>query len=59
MEHEIKIWLGEQKQELVTLMMKLIEEDAPKNKFSIPTGKFRMIEEVEGWIEKFEKSRKS
>lgn len=34
-------------------VMKLIEEDAPKNKFSILTGKIRAFEDVKAEIERF------
>lgn len=44
-------WLDEQKQELMLAHDRLIMEDAPKNKFSINTGKRLMIEDVKDKIE--------
>jgi len=43
-------WLEGRKIELTEEAQKLISEDAPKNKFSILTGKMRMIDEIfEQW----------
>jgi hypothetical protein len=53
----LKEWLADQKKELVEQTIKLISEDAPKNKFSIITGKMKMIEEFESEIENFERKR--
>lgn len=44
-------FLEEEEKGLVSMAMKLIKEDAPKNKFSIVAGKMAMIEEVRAKIE--------
>lgn len=44
-------WLDEQKMELGEAHDRLIMDDAPKNKFSINTGKRLMIEEVKMKLE--------
>ena len=44
-------WLDEQRDDLVREVVVLIGEDAPKNKFSIVTGKLRMIDDVKGKLE--------
>lgn len=44
-------WLDEQKMELIEAHDRLIMDDAPKNKFSINTGKRLMIEEVKMKLE--------
>lgn len=49
-------WVKEKEQELVDEVVKLISEDAPKNKFSIVTGKKKMLEEFESVIEKLDVS---
>lgn len=42
---ELMRFSDEMEAELVQEIMKLITEDAPKNKFSVITGKLRMIEQ--------------
>lgn len=44
-------WLDEQRDELIMAHDRLIMDDAPKNKFSINTGKRLMIEEVKMKLE--------
>lgn len=44
-------WLDEQRDELIMAHDRLIMDDAPKNKFSINTGKRLMIEEVKTKLE--------
>jgi len=39
-------WLEEQKSDLVGTSMKLIREDAPKNRFSIVAGRMQMIDDA-------------
>lgn len=46
-------WLDQEIKGVTEIVMKLIEEDAPKNKFSIQTGKLRALEDVKAEIEKF------
>jgi hypothetical protein len=53
---ELMKWLDECKAECVASSMKLIREDAPKNKFSIISGKMSMIDEVQTKIEQIEKA---
>lgn len=48
---ELMKWLDERKSECVDQTMKLIRDDAPKNKFSIITGKMMMIEDVQTKLE--------
>lgn len=40
-------YLADKKMEFNETIQKLISEDAPKNKFSIVTGKLKMIEDFE------------
>lgn len=47
--------LDERKRGLVTEALKLIREDAPKNKFSILAGCLREIEATEAKISQLEK----
>ena len=54
----IREWLETQKRELVDVTVKLISEDAPKNKFSIITGKMKMIEELESEMTIFERKER-
>lgn len=54
----LKGWMEDQKKELVDTTVKLISEDAPKNKFSIVTGKMKMIEDLESEIENFERKER-
>jgi hypothetical protein len=44
-------WLDEQRDDLIVAHDHLIMDDAPKNKFSINTGKRLMIEEVKTKLE--------
>ena len=44
-------WIEEQKKDLADQADRLISEDAPKNKFSILSGKRQMIKAVEEQIE--------
>jgi len=44
-------WLDEQRDDLIVAHAHLIMDDAPKNKFSINTGKRLMIEEVKTKLE--------
>lgn len=48
---ELMKWLDEQRVELTEEVIRLISDDAPKNKFSIVSGKIRMIDDVKNKIE--------
>lgn len=43
--------MDEQRVELTDEVIRLITDDAPKNKFSIVSGKIRMIDDVRNKIE--------
>lgn len=43
----LRPWLLERKQDLIEDTDKLIREDAPKNKFSVVSGKRQMLSEIE------------
>jgi hypothetical protein len=47
----IQAWLDKRRIELADDVLKLSEADAPKLKFSIITGKIKMIDEVKSEIE--------
>ena len=47
-------WLDDQKHDLVESAMGLIREDAPKNKFSIITGRLLMVEETQSKLMEIE-----
>ena len=42
--------IDDRRQELVAKAMGLIKEDAPKNKFSVVTGKLKMVELIKSRI---------
>ncbi len=46
------LWIDGEMKAVNETVMKLIEEDAPKNKFSIQTGRLRALEDVKAEIEK-------
>ncbi len=54
---ELMKWLDEQKANQVSATVALIRDDAPKNKFSIITGKMTMIDDVQTKIEQLEKEQ--
>jgi len=49
--NELQAWLDKRRTELADDVLKLSEADAPKLKFSIITGKIKMIDEVKSEIE--------
>lgn len=49
--NEVQAWLDKRRIELADDVLKLSEADAPKLKFSIITGKIKMIDEVKSEIE--------
>lgn len=49
----LKAWLEQEKEGCVNSITKLIEDDAPKNKFAIVTGRLRALEDMETEIQKF------
>ncbi len=53
----LESYLKEIRQQLIERVMKLISEDAPKNKFSIVTGELKMVEEVESQIDVIKRDR--
>jgi len=53
----LESYLKEIRQQLIDRVMKLISEDAPKNKFSIVTGELKMVEEVESQIDVIKRDR--
>lgn len=54
---ELMKWIDEQRAECVSISMRLIREDAPKNKFSVITGKMDAFDEVQVKIEQLEKEK--
>jgi len=50
-------WIDEQREECVSSTMSLIRDDAPKNKFSIVTGKMTAFDDVQTKIEQLEKEQ--
>lgn len=53
---ELMKWLEEERKGFVDTAMTLIREDAPKNKFSVVTGKLLMIEDVETKVREITKT---
>ena len=51
---ELSKWLDDRRISLADDIVKLSSEDAPKLKFSIITGKLKMIDEVKSEIESME-----
>lgn len=54
---EIMRFLGAQKEACTQEAMKLIQDDAPKNKFSVVTGKYLAYQAVEEEIVNLERQR--
>mgnify|MGYP001248680038 CR=1 FL=1 len=54
---ELMKWIDDQKAECVTKTMNLIRDDAPKNKFSIVTGKITAFDDIQTKIEQLEKEQ--
>jgi hypothetical protein len=50
-------WLEEQKGDLVQTSIKLIREDAPKNRFSIVAGRMQMIDDAFEKLQQLVKDR--
>lgn len=54
---ELMKWIDEQRAECITSTMSLIREDAPKNKFSIVTGKITAFDDIQTKIEQLDKEQ--
>lgn len=52
-EAHLSKFLEDQMRDVTDAVMKLVKEDAPKNKFSILTGKHLAFEDVKAEIERF------
>jgi hypothetical protein len=48
---QLRIWIKEEMGSITEETMKLIHDDAPKNKFSVMTGRFRAFEDTLNKIE--------
>ena len=56
---QLQMWMEEQKKDLMNAALELIREDAPKNKFSVISGKLKMIEDVESQIVVIKREQKA
>lgn len=54
---ELMKWIDEQREECVSVTMALIRDDAPKNKFSIVTGKITAFDDMQTKIEQLQKEQ--
>ncbi len=54
---ELMKWIDEQREECISATMSLIRDDAPKNKFSIVTGKITAFDDMQTKIEQLDKEQ--
>jgi hypothetical protein len=58
LKEHLEAYISDRKRVIEETVIKLISEDAPKNKFSIQAGRMKELEELESEIELFVKKQR-